>query len=51
MKCNCVAILAPNHKALCEALKNQGFFLVADLTKPVRIEVTSRGMLIARAAK
>lgn len=51
MNGNCVAILAPNHKALYEALRNQGFFLVAELVKPIRIEVTTRGMLIARAAK
>ncbi|MCS3839417.1 hypothetical protein HNR03_004028 [Pseudomonas sp. JAI111] len=51
MNGNCVAILAPNHKALYEALKNQGFFLVADLTKPVRVEVTARGMLIARPSR
>lgn len=51
MNGNCVAILAPNHKALYEALKNQGFFLVADLAKPVRVQVTARGMLIARAVR
>lgn len=48
MNGNCVAILAPNRKALAEALKSQGFFLVADLPKPVRLEQTPRGMLIAR---
>lgn len=51
MNGNCVAILAPNHKALYEALKNQGFFLVAELVKPIRIELTPRGMLIARAVR
>lgn len=51
MNGNCVAILAPNRKALAEALKSQGFFLVADLTQRVRVEVTARGMLIARAAR
>ncbi|MDI2594995.1 hypothetical protein POF45_26750 [Pseudomonas sp. 681] len=51
MNGNCVAILAPNHKALYEALKNQGFFMVADLAKRISVEVTARGMLIARPSK
>ncbi len=44
-----MTIIAINHKALSEALKNQGFFLVAQLPRPIRIE-TRRGMLIARVS-
>ena len=51
MNGNCVAILAPNRKALADALKSQGFFLVVDLTRRVRVQVTARGMLIARAVQ
>lgn len=51
MKGNCVAILARNHEALVEALKNQGFFMVADLARPIRIDITPRGMLVARVVR
>lgn len=51
MKGNCVAILARNREALIEALQSLGFSLVADLTKPIRIDITRRGMLVARVVQ
>lgn len=42
-----MTIIATNRKSLIQALHLQGFSLVADLPRPVRIEVR-RGMLIAR---
>ncbi|WP_168197502.1 hypothetical protein [Pseudomonas sp. NC02] len=46
----CVAVIATSHTAIAKALLAQGFFLVADLPKPVRLEHTPRGMLIARVS-
>lgn len=40
-------IIATNRKGLIQALHRQGFFLVSELPRPLRIEVR-RGMLIAR---
>lgn len=51
MNGNCVAILARNHEDLAKALKNQGFLMVAELKKPIRIDTTRRGMLIARVVR
>lgn len=42
-----IAIIARNHEALKQALHHQGFSLVADLPRPLKLE-TRRGMLIAR---
>lgn len=42
-----MTIIATNRKSLIQALHRQGFSLVADLPRPIRIEVR-RGMLIAR---
>lgn len=42
-----MTIICKTAKELKEALNAQGFFLVADLPRPLRIEVR-RGMLIAR---
>ena len=42
-------IVAKDRQSLIKALHRQGFLLVADLPKPVRIE-TRRGMLIARVS-
>ena len=42
-----MTIIATNRKSLIQALHRQGFYLVSDLPRPVRIEVR-RGMLIAR---
>ena len=50
MNSKCVAVLATSHTAIAKALIAQGFFLVADLPKPVRMEHTPRGMLIARVS-
>ncbi|AZD50535.1 hypothetical protein C4K20_5144 [Pseudomonas chlororaphis subsp. aurantiaca] len=50
MNGNCVAIIARTAKQLAEALQSQGFFLVADLPRPLRIEIR-RGMLIARVLR
>jgi hypothetical protein len=51
MNGNCVAILAPNRTALIQALQSQGFSLVADLPKRIRIDDTARGMVRSRAAR
>jgi|GEM_PF-5586987 len=51
MNGNCVAILARNHEALAKALRNQGFFLVSELNKRIRVDTTARGMLVARVAR
>ncbi|MHA6574531.1 hypothetical protein [Pseudomonas yamanorum] len=45
-----MTIIATNRTAFIKALLAQGFFLVADLPKPVRLEHTPRGMLIARVS-
>lgn len=45
-----MTIIATSHTAFAKALIAQGFFLVADLPKPVRLEHTPRGMLIARVS-
>lgn len=50
MTSKCVAVIATNRTAIIKALLAQGFFLVADLPKPVRLEPTPRGMLIARVS-
>lgn len=50
MTSKCVAVVATSHTAFAKALIAQGFFLVADLPKPVRLEHTPRGMLIARVS-
>lgn len=42
-----MTIIATNRKSLIQALHRQGFFLVNELPRPIRIEVR-RGMLIAR---
>lgn len=42
-----MTITARTCKELTEALARRGFFLVADLPRPLRIEIR-RGMLIAR---
>ena len=42
-----MTIIATNRKTLIQALYRLGFSLVADLPRPIRIEVR-RGMLIAR---
>ena len=42
-----MTIIATNRKSLIQALHRQGFSLVSELPRPVRIEVR-RGMLIAR---
>ncbi|SEM51011.1 hypothetical protein SAMN04487857_102364 [Pseudomonas sp. ok272] len=44
-----MTIIARNAKAMTEALHRQGFFLVADLPKRIRIQ-TRRGMLVARVS-
>lgn len=44
-----MTIICRTAKQLTEALRNQGFFLVADLPRPLRIEVR-RGMLIAKVS-
>ena len=44
-----MTIIATNRKSLIQALHRQGFSLVSDLPRPVRIEVR-RGMLIARSS-
>ncbi|MCE4056326.1 hypothetical protein [Pseudomonas sp. Au-Pse12] len=44
---NCVAIIAANRKAIIKALQSRGFSLVADLPRPLRVDIR-RGMLIAR---
>lgn len=51
MKGNCVAILARSYEALHQALQSQGFSLVAELQKPIRIDTTRRGMLVARLVR
>ena len=50
MNSKCVAVLATYQTAIAKALIAQGFFLVVDLPKPVRLEHTPRGMLIARVS-
>lgn len=45
-----MTIIATSRTAVIKALLAQGFFLVADLPKPVRLEPTPRGMLIARVS-
>lgn len=42
-----MTIICKTVQELKEALHKQGFFLVADLPRPLRIEIR-RGMLIAR---
>ncbi|WP_256349694.1 hypothetical protein [Pseudomonas gingeri] len=42
-------IIAKTAKELAKALQAQGFFLVTDLPRPLRIEIR-RGMLVARFA-
>lgn len=42
-----MTIICRTSKQLTEALRRQGFFLVNELPRPLRIEVR-RGMLIAR---
>lgn len=42
-----MTIICRTAKQLTRALQAQGFFLVSDLPRPLRIEVR-RGMLIAR---
>ncbi|WP_256262775.1 hypothetical protein [Pseudomonas gingeri] len=42
-----MTIICRTAKQLTKALENRGFFLVADLPRPLRIEIR-RGMLIAR---
>lgn len=44
-----MTIIATNRKSLILALHRQGFFLVNELPRPIRIEVR-RGMLIARVS-
>lgn len=44
-----MTIIATNRKTLIQALHRQGFFLVNELPRPIRIEVR-RGMLIARVS-
>lgn len=44
-----MTIICRTAKQLTQALHKQGFFLVTDLPRPLRIEVR-RGMLIARFA-
>ena len=44
-----MTIIARNAKAMTEALQRQGFFLVADLPRRIKIK-TRRGMLIARVS-
>ena len=44
-----MTIIAISRKTLIEALHRQGFFLVNELPRPIRIEVR-RGMLIARVS-
>ena len=44
-----MTIIATNRKTLIQALHRQGFFLVSELPRPIRIEVR-RGMLIARVS-
>ena len=41
-----MTIIATNRKSLIQALHRQGFFLVNELPRPIRIEVR-RGRLIA----
>lgn len=45
-----MTIIATSHTAIAKALLAQGFFLVANLPKPIRLEHTPRGMLIARVS-
>ena len=42
-----MTIICKTVKELRDALQSQGFFLVADLPRPLRIEIR-RGMLVAR---
>ncbi len=42
-----MTIICKTVKELRDALQMQGFFLVADLPRPLRIEIR-RGMLVAR---
>lgn len=44
-----MTIICRTAKKLTKALQSQGFFLVSDLPRPLRIEVR-RGMLIARVS-
>lgn len=44
-----MTIVARNRKAMTEALNRQGFLLVADLPRRIRI-TERRGMLIARVS-
>lgn len=44
-----MTIICRTAKQLTKALQSQGFFLVADLPRPLRIEIR-RGMLVARFA-
>lgn len=42
-----MTIIAKNHAALKSALQRQGFFLVADLPKRIKVQIR-RGMLVVR---
>lgn len=42
-----MTITVKNCQELARALQQQGFFLVADLPRPLRVEIR-RGLLIAR---
>ncbi len=44
-----MTIICRTSKQLAEALHKQGFFLVSDLPRPLRLEVR-RGMIIARVS-
>jgi len=44
-----MTIICRTARQLTQALQSQGFFLVTDLPRPLRIEVR-RGMIIARFA-
>ncbi|NWC72572.1 hypothetical protein HX823_00610 [Pseudomonas sp. P7759] len=50
MKNSPTAVIATNRPAIANALIAQGFLLVNDLPKPIRLEQTQRGMLIARVS-
>lgn len=42
-----MTIIARNAKEMTQALNNQGFFLVADLPKRIKVQIR-RGMLVVR---
>ncbi|MBP5948505.1 MULTISPECIES: hypothetical protein [Pseudomonas] len=48
MKNSLTAVIATSRPAIASALIAQGFILVSDLPKPIRLQQTPRGMLIAR---